>query len=54
MRKEARFGAKISLPSTAQIKHELRMMMANDRIKALKAECAALEGRKSAITTKSM
>lgn len=33
-----RFGQKIRLPSTAQIRHELRLAMALDKIKALVAE----------------
>ena len=38
-----RFGRRVKLPSTVEIKHELRMMMLADSIDALEREAAALK-----------
>ena len=38
-----RFGRRLKLPSTVEIKHELRMMMLADSIDALQREAAALK-----------
>lgn len=38
-----RFGRRLKLPSTVEIKHELRMMMLADSIDALEREAAALK-----------
>ena len=38
-----RFGRRMKLPSTVEIKHELRMMMLADSIDALQREAAALK-----------
>ena len=38
-----RFGRRLKLPSTVEIKHELRMMMLADSIDALQREVAALK-----------
>ncbi|MDR3494037.1 MAG: hypothetical protein P4L82_05500 [Ancalomicrobiaceae bacterium] len=38
-----RFGRRMTLPSTVQIKHELRMMILADSIDALQQEQTALE-----------
>ena len=38
-----RFGRRVKLPSTVEIKHELRMMILADSIDALQREAAALE-----------
>jgi hypothetical protein len=47
-----RFGQRIKLPSTVEIKHELRMMMMADSIGALTREAAALKAAEDA--TKSL
>jgi hypothetical protein len=36
-----RFGGKLSLPSTIAIKHQLRMLMADDRAKKAEEEARA-------------
>ena len=46
-----RFGRRISLPSTRQITHELRQMIAAGRIKALELELAGLKDAASAKLT---
>jgi hypothetical protein len=38
-----RFGRRLNLPSTAQIKHELRMLILAERVEALQKEAAALK-----------
>jgi hypothetical protein len=38
-----RFGRRMPLPSTRQITHELRQMIAAERIKALELELAGLK-----------
>lgn len=38
-----RFGRRIPLPSTAAIKHELRMMMHADRIRALEQKLSDID-----------
>ena len=38
-----RFGRRVKLPSTVEIKHELRMMMLADSIDGLEREAAALK-----------
>jgi hypothetical protein len=38
-----RFGRRLNLPSTAQIKHELRMLILAERVGELQKEAAALE-----------
>lgn len=38
-----RFGRRVKLPSTVEIKHELRMVMLADSIDALQREAAALK-----------
>ena len=38
-----RFGRRVRLPSTVEIKHELRMMMLSESIAALHREAAALK-----------
>ena len=38
-----RFGRRVRLPSTVEIKHELRMTMLADSIDALNREAAALK-----------
>ena len=38
-----RFGRRLKLPSTVEIKHELRMMMLADSIDALQREAAGLK-----------
>ena len=42
MASNTRFGRRVALPSTASIKHEMRLLMSLDRIEALKAELSAL------------
>jgi hypothetical protein len=37
-----RFGRRLNLPSTAQIKHELRMLILAERVGELQKEAAAL------------
>jgi hypothetical protein len=37
-----RFGRRLNLPSTVQIKHELRMLILAERVEALQNEAAAL------------
>lgn len=48
-----RFGRRVRLPSSVEIKHELRMMMLADSIDALEREAAALkaaaEGRAQSV-----
>jgi hypothetical protein len=36
-----RFGRRLNLPSTAQVKHELRMLILAERVEALRKEAAA-------------
>jgi hypothetical protein len=38
-----RFGRRLNLPSTVQIKHELRMLILAERVEALQNEAAALK-----------
>ena len=38
-----RFGRRVKLPSTVEIKHELRMVMLADSIDALQREAAVLK-----------
>ena len=38
-----RFGRRLNLPSTVQIKHELRMLILEERVEALQNEAAALK-----------
>lgn len=38
-----RFGRRLNLPSTVQIKHELRMLILAERVEALQQEAAALK-----------
>ena len=38
-----RFGRRVKLPATVEIKHELRMMILADSIDALEREAAALK-----------
>ena len=38
-----RFGRRLNLPSTVQIKHELRMLILAERVEALQKEAAALK-----------
>jgi len=38
-----RFGRRLNLPSTAQIKHELRMLILAERVEELQKEAAALK-----------
>ena len=38
-----RFGRRLNLPSTPQIKHELRMLILGERVEALQKEAAALK-----------
>jgi hypothetical protein len=38
-----RFGRRLNLPSTVQIKHELRMLILAERVKALQKEAAAVK-----------
>jgi hypothetical protein len=48
-----RFGRRLNLPSTVQIKHELRMLILAERVEALQKEAAALkESNAEAIVTK--
>jgi hypothetical protein len=44
-----RFGRRVKLPSTVEIKHELRMMMLADGIDALQREAAALKAAEGEI-----
>ena len=52
-----RFGRRLNLPSTVQIKHELRMLILAERVEALQKEAAApkcrfrkfLESRESVV-----
>lgn len=44
-----RFGRRVKLPSTVEIKHELRMMMLADSIGALEREAAALKAAEGKI-----
>jgi hypothetical protein len=37
------FGRRLNLPSTVQIKHELRMLILEERVEALQNEAAALK-----------
>ncbi len=52
---QRRFGRRIALPSTAQIKHELRMLMAAETHAAIHAampvDLPSAEGSASALTT---
>lgn len=41
MRDQLRFGRRLPLPSTAQIIHELKMLILEDRIKDLEREIAS-------------
>lgn len=38
-----RFGRRLNLPSTVQIKHELRMLIFAERVEAFQKEAAALK-----------
>jgi len=38
-----RFGRRLNLPSTVQIKHELRMLILAERVEARQKEAAALK-----------
>ena len=38
-----RFGRRLNLPSTVQIKHELRMLILGERVEALQKEAGALK-----------
>jgi hypothetical protein len=38
-----RFGRRLNLPSTVQIKHELRMVILAERVEALQKEAAVLK-----------
>ena len=38
-----RFGRRLSLPSTRQIKHEMRMLILAERVEALQKEATALK-----------
>ena len=38
-----RFGRRLKLPSTVQIKHELQMLILPERVEELKKEAAALK-----------
>jgi hypothetical protein len=38
-----RFGRRLNLPSTVQIKHELRMLILAERVEELQKEAAALK-----------
>ncbi len=38
-----RFGRRLNLPSTVQIKHELNMLILAERVEALQKEVAALK-----------
>jgi hypothetical protein len=38
-----RFGRRLNLPSTVQIKHELQMLILAERVEELKNEAAALK-----------
>ena len=44
-----RFGRRIALPSTRQIKHDMRMLMAADGVKALEQELADLNKTETAV-----
>lgn len=45
-----RFGRRVRLPSTVEIKHELRMMILSDSIAALQKEADALKAAKQKAT----
>lgn len=47
-----RFGRRVPLPSTASIKHDLRMMMSSDRISALQKELSELPAEAGSDETK--
>ena len=48
-----RFGRRLNLPSTTQIKHEARMLILGERVEALQKEAAALkEFNAEALTVK--
>jgi hypothetical protein len=43
MRNTFRFGRRLNLPSTVQIKHELKMLIAAERVAPLKKEAAVVK-----------
>ena len=43
MRNTFRFGRRLNIPSTVQIKHELRMMIAAENTASLQREASALQ-----------
>jgi len=43
MRDTFRFGLRLKIPSTVQIKHELRMMIAAENTESLQREASALQ-----------
>jgi hypothetical protein len=43
-----RFGRKIKLPATMTIKHQIRMLMAQDEVKKAEAQLIELSARRAA------